>query len=472
MPTIKIPLGPGSDPARAKVMGEPVQINAFAEASENGKAPYALYTDAGLTAYVTISASGTTRGLFVIGTTLYTVVNEALYSVSLSGVATLIGTVLGNNPVIVAVNKKAGTPQAAIVADSVVYTLEGNTLVVFADADLPSQIHSCTFLDGYTVFGTISGRMYITGLNDHTVDALDYTTAEGDPDNGVRVFTSGRDLIYFGEKSAEVYTNTGNTDFPFERLGGGFVPVGCKSKYTPCTFDNSVMWLDHLCRVVRLENYTVKRVSNHGVERDIQRTVDAGRAAEIEAFTYTEGGHEFYQISGPDWTWVYDAATQKWHPKQSHGSTRSKMRHYIRHNDRHVVGDNNAGKLYLMSMAAYDEAGGHLVTTIRTPVVSEPGTGILWDSLIIDAQMGMGRGTDTHSANPKLSLRWSDDGYQTWKGPRERDLGALGRYGGRIQFNDLGSSSVQGRAYEISISAPISRCVVSAHAVVRYVAPR
>lgn len=472
MPTIKIPLGPGSDPARAKVVGEPVQINAFAESSNQGKAPFALYTDPGLEAYVTISASGTSRGLFNVGTTLYAVVNEGLYQVSLAGTASLIGTVLGNNPVIVAVNKKAGTPQAAIVADSVVYTLENNTLVTFADADLPSQVHSCAFLDGYTIFGTINGRFYITGLNDHTVDALDYTTAEGDPDDGVRVFVSGRDLLYFGEKSTEVYTNTGNADFPFERLSGGFIPVGCKGKYTPCNFDNSVVWVDHLGRVVRLESYTAKRISNHGVERDIQRTIDAGRSAEMEAFVYTEGGHEFYVLSGPDWTWKYDAATQFWTPKKSHGLDRTRIRHYIRDHDRHIVGDNTAGKLYLMKMSAYDEAGNYLVTTIRSPVISEPGTGIVWDSLIIDAQMGVGRGTDDHSETPLLSLRWSDDGCQTWKGPRERSLGGRGQYGGRIQFNDLGSSNLQGRAWELSISAPVEKCIVSSHAVVRYVAPR
>lgn len=472
MPVIKIPLGPGSDPARSKVMGEPVQYNAFAEASEQGKGPYALYTDPGLEAYVTISATGTTRGLFNVGSQLYAVINEGLYSISLAGTATLIGTVLGSNPVIVAVNKKAGTPQAAIVADSVVYTLENNTLATFADADLPSQVHSCAYLDGYTIFGTLNGRFYITGLNDHTVDALDYTTAEGDPDNGVRAFVAGRDLLYFGDQSTEVYTNTGNADFPFERLGGGFMPVGCKAKHSVASFDNSVLWVDNHARVVRMQSYTAVRVSNHGVERDIQRTIDAGRANEIEAFTYTEGGHEFYQLSGPDWTWVLDAASKLWHPKRSHGETRSNIRHYIRDHDRHVVGDNTAGRLYLMKMSARDEAGDPLVTTIHTPVISEPGAGIVWDSLFIDAQMGVGRGTDDHAETPLLSLRWSDDGFQTWKGPRERSLGGLGQYGGRIQFNDLGSSSLQGRAYEISISAPVERCVVSAHAAVRYVAPR
>lgn len=470
MPTIQIPFGPGSDPSRSLAAGQAVLVNCFAEASEQGKARFAIYSDPGLETLVTIAASGTLRGIFAVDTSLYAVVNESLYAVALNGTATLIGTVLGDNPVIVAVNKKALTPQAAIVADSNVYTLENNTLVAFADADLPSQVHSCAFLDGYTILGTRNGRFYITGVNDHSIDALDYSTAEGAPDDGVRVFTSGRDLYYFGELSTETYTNTGNTDFPFER--NGFMPVGCKSKYTPCNFDNSVLWVDHNCRVVRAEAGSARRISNHGVEKDIQATVDAGRSSEMEAFAFTEGGHEFYQLSGPDWTWVYDAATRLWRQKQSAGLDRSRIRHYIRDHDRHIVGDYSSGKLFLMKMSAYDEAGDPLVMSIRSQIVSEPGVGLLWDSVAFDMAMGVGRGTSAHSAAPKLSLRWSDDGCRTWSKPRERSLGAIGEYRGRVQFNDLGASGTEGRAFEMSISAPVERCFIRADAVVRYTGPR
>lgn len=473
MPTIKIPLGPGSDPARAKVMGEPMQVNAFAEASDQGKAPFALFTDPGLTEYVSFGSELHTRGLFSLAGKLYVVADEHLYSVNTAGTTTLIGTILGTASVIVAINKKTTHPQACIIADSNRYILENDVLSEMADADLPAGVHSVAYLDGYGIFGLYDGTFYISSLNSFdSIDALDFAEAEGDPDGGVRVFVSGRDFYYFGEKSTEVWQNTGNTDFPFERLPGGFFPVGCKSKYTPCNFDNSVVWVDDAGRVVRAESYTAKRISNHGVERDIQRTIDEGRAGEMEAFVYREGGHEFYFLNGPDWTWVYDAASKLWHPKKSHGLDRSKIRQYIRSGDRHIVGDDTAGKLHIMSMDAYDEAGGHLVTELQSPVIAEPGAGLIWDSLLIDVQMGVGRGTDVHSATPLMSLRWSDDGCQTWKGPRERSLGGLGQYGGRIQFNDLGASNLQGRAWKFSVSAPVERCVVSAHAVVRYCAPR
>jgi len=187
----------------------------------------------------------------------------------------------------------------------------------------------------------------------------------------------------------------------------------------------------------------------------------------MEAFVYREGGHEFYVLSSGTWTWVYDAATRLWHKKESYGLSRSRIRGYVRSADKHVVGDSSSGKLHFMSMSAHDEAGDNLVTTIRSPIISEPGIGFTWDSLLLDMQMGVGRGTGAHSADPKVTLRWTDDGYQTWKGSRERSLGANGQFSGRIQFNDLGASGFQGRAFEVSISSPVERCVIGASAVVR-----
>lgn len=452
-------------------MGGAFQNNAFAESVTQGKAPFALYTDPGLTQLVAFSGLGAGRGHFVVGSTLYAIAGETLYAVALSGATTTVGTILGTDPVITATNNKS-TPQTVICADYTVYVLESGVLTTFSDPDLPAPVHSVAFMDGYIIFGIRDGRFFISALKEaNNVSALDFGEAQGDPDNGVRVFVNSRELFYFGERSLEIYTNTGNILFPFERLGGGFIPIGCKAKLTPTQFDNSVMWVDNFARVVHLEGYTAVRKSNHGVERDIQRTVDAGRASEMEAFTYREGGHEFYVLSGPDWTWVYDAATQLWHPKSSYGLGRSKIRGYARWSDRHVVGDYTGVKLHVMSLSAYDEAGGYLITTIRSPVIDQPGAGIIWDSVQIDAQMGVGRGSVVHSTDPKLMLHWSDDAGVTWSPQEEKTLGASGVFAGRMLFNDLGSSGTQGRIFEIMISAPVERCVVSAQALVRYCAP-
>jgi hypothetical protein len=454
-------------------MGSPVQINAFAEAMEGGIAPFALYTDPGLTLFVDFGGSGAVRGVFNVGTQMYAVVGETLYAVAGSGATTSIGLIYGSEPIIAATNRKPLTPQTVIVADGgAVYVLENGALISFPDPDLPGPVHSVAYLDGYIIFGITDGRFFISALNEATsVDALDFAEAEGSADKGVRVFVNGLELIYFGEDSVEIWQNTGNAAFPFERTGSGFLTVGCKAKLSPVHFDNSFVWVDNAGRVVSYQGGAA-RISNHAVEKDIQRTIDAQRANEIESFVYFEGGHEFLQISGPDWTWVRDAATKLWHRKQSYGIDRSLIRGYLRAGDRHIVGDSTAPKLYLMSMSAYDEAGGYLVTTVRSPPIAKPGNGIVWDTLYLEMQMGTGRGTSAHSATPEVMYRHSDDGGITWSKQRKRPLGAAGEFRGSMTFNALGASGVQGRTHEFSISAPVERCIVRAYADIRYCAPR
>lgn len=454
-------------------MGSPVQINAFAEVMTGGAAPFALYTDMGLTQFVDFGVTAAIRGLWSVGSTLYVVAGETLYAVAISGARTTIGTVFGIDPVIVATNKKA-TPQTVIVGDSgAVYVLESNVLINFPDADLPGPVHSVTYLDGYIIFGITDGRFYISALNEATsVDALDFAEAEGDSDAGVRVFVAGLQMVYLGERSAEIYQNTGDAVFPFERTANGFIPVGCKAKLSPAKFDNTIAWVDNASRVVRLAGNQAARISNHAVEKDIQRSIDAQMGSAIESFVYFEGGHEFLQVSGPDWTWVYDAATSLWHPKESVGLTRSKIRGYVRANDRHIVGDYTTGKLHIMGFDAFDEAGDYLITTIRSPIVKQPGKSICWDTVGLEMQMGVGRGLTDHGANPVVMYRHSDDGGNSWSKQRTRPLGTSGSFQGTIYFNDLGSSGTQGRMIEVSVSSPVERCVVRAFADVRYTAQR
>jgi hypothetical protein len=465
-----IPLGPSSNPARSSNVSTALLVNCFVEASETGKNSFAIYADPGLVTRETFTDAGSIRGGLLLGNLLYVVAGETLYSVTSDGTQTEIGDVLGTQAVIFARNA-AATPQVVIVADSILYLLVGGVLSVFPDADLPDLVVSASFIDNYIVFLLSDGRFFWSAVNDaDDIDALDFKTAEGRPDGGVRNITLGREMWVFGDESIEVYATSNDATDPFPRIGGGFISRGCKSKHSVCTADNTVVWASDNGMVMRASGFTPVRISNSAVERDLQRTIDAQRATRIEAFVWNEGGHEFYQISGLDWTWVYDFSTSLWHKKDSVGSTRSRIRHYFRAFDLHIVGDNDSAKLYRMSIDLYDEAGDALIMTIRTPIFDEQGHYITWDALLLDMEMGVGdAGADEDSAeiNPTVMLNWSDDGGKTWGFERERPLGRQSKFKGRLQFNQLGTSREQGRAYQIRISAACKKVVIQAHARIR-----
>ena len=471
MPAVPIRFGPDSNPARSPNVSVGLLTNCFAENPEDGREELPIYSGPGLVEFSTPAVVGGVRGIIAIGNVMYAVVGEQLFKILSSGAANSLGTVLGQTTVIMSVNRKAPFQQITIVTDNEVYHLENDVLTLMADLDLPAGVNSCAFIDGYTIYLLNDGVFYISAINDSaSVNALDFAEAEGSPDNGVRVFVNGREVMIFGETTTEIWVNTGAAEFPFQRMQGGFMLVGCLSKHSPASIDNTVFWVSNKGHVVRAEGNVGKRISNHGVERDIQAARDAGNASLIEAFVWTDGGHEFYQLTSPLWTWVYDAATGFWAKRESYGGGRSIIKQYVSAFNKHIVGDAATNKLYQMTFDAHDEAGQHMITAVRSQTVDAVPYDLQWNALVIDMELGVGRGSTVHSTEPKIMLRWSDDGGRTWSAEREWPLGKQSEFTGEIRFNRLGRSKGQGRVFELRCSAPVRRMFIKARAEVERLA--
>ncbi len=66
-----------------------------------------------------------------------------------------------------------------------------------------------TFQDGYFIFSIADGRLQVSGINDTTISALDFTTAQARPGGLHRAVSFGQQLYAFGPASIEVYTEHG-----------------------------------------------------------------------------------------------------------------------------------------------------------------------------------------------------------------------------------------------------------------------
>lgn len=468
--TINFSFGPDTKPNKLALVSDSRLINAYVEPQSDAKGgvQYVIHGDPGLTQFVD-SGLETTRGSFLIGSTLYTVFGEKLYKVSSGGALTEIGTVAGSKAIIAAVNR-ASPPQVVIVADTAVYQLEADVLQTFQDGDLIPGVVSVDYMDGYFILYSSTGLWQISGLDALTVAALDVAETDVRSDIGVRGIVYEHRLWFFGgdpeRATVEEWINTGNAVFPFER-STSFVESGALSKHAIVIFDNTLAFIDCKGRVVRLQGYQPSVISSPAVERDIRRTMTAQSTDEIEAFVYFEAGHEFWQISGPDWTWVYDAATQLWHQKESYGLERSRHRTYIRAFDKHLVGDSEAGILYELTDTVYDEDGDYLIVKMRTANQGPWPARVRWHNLIIDMEMGVGDGsTSDHTGTPDAMMRFSDDGGNIWSNEFQAEMGAIGEHRKRLKFNRLGISGSQGRMFELAISAGVRRTTINASALV------
>ncbi len=457
---IRIDFGTQSSPGRYGPDTGGVHINAYVEKIEEGQPPLPIYSAPGLTAFATVTDGGACRGMLAVDDAIYTVSGSAVARVdTIGGVTSPLGgsgRIVGDNTAFVSMaqNAKAGSPQIALVVDGVAYFIEHNIVTRINSANLPHP-NSVTFADQRVIYGIQDGRIFWSDIDDVTsIDALSFSTAEGAPDGLVRVFAHRLDLWLFGKQNIEIWRSTANVDTPFQRVSGGFIPIGCCAPFSVATLAEVIFWIGDDFIPYASSGYTPTPLVNP----KLSRAIAASNKRSITAATYFIGGYGFYEISGEDFTWIYCASTQRWFQKVSYNKTRSRTQFASQLADTIIVGDSITNDLYILDQNAFDEAGDPLVWTLQSPPMHSYPNRISVDRLYADFVTGVGlHSTDDDESNPLVGLRWSDDGGQSFSRQMLKTLGAAGQQQTRVVWNNLGTTGRQGRIWEIQVSAPVIR---------------
>ncbi len=340
----------------------------------------------------------------------------------------------------------------------------GAALSAVAAPDCPGGY--LTWQDGYFInTAPNTGTFQISGLNDVTYDALDTGTAEGRPDKLVMIISVNRQLWLFGEQTTEVWWNTGNADFPFERLEGGFIEKGTVAAATCVRAGEGVVWVgsDERGRgtVWHAQGMQPARISSHAVEFAL---AGYSRLAEAYAFAYQQEGHEFYLLSVPGTddeteaggTWVYDFATGQWHERMylndSDGEEPHRASCATVAFGQVVMGDRQDGRLYTCELSYYKDDTDPIRRVRQTPHVDQDEKLIRFNSFELQAEPGIGL---EDGVVPLVTLSWSDDGGHTWSSEHERDasMGAVGEYFTRVKWRRLGAG--RNRVFRVATSAAV-----------------
>lgn len=449
----RVPFARHSYQSRSLPVSAQQCLNLYPEAAPpDAKSQLVLFGTPGLKPFADVAGDGV-RGLHEVGGTLYAVSGTTLYSVDSGGTATVLGTIAGTAPVFMEDNGS----QLLIGADANSYVYSSSTLAEITDPDFPGA-SSWTYLDGYGIFTEPNtGKFWITALLDFTdVDALDFASAESLPDNLVRCFADHRELWLFGTRSTEVWYNSGNADFPFERIGYAALERGLAGKYTVAKMDNTVFWVGDDKVVYRAEGYTPTRISTHAIEHAISG-LDLSAAT---AFAYTQEGHAFYVLNVPGYTFVHDASNGLWHERQGYGLDRWRADCFVRAYDKLLVGDYAAGKIYELDLDTYTDAGDPIQRIATTAPIHKDGLRVFHHSLQIEVESGAGL-TTGQGSDPQAMLQWSDDGGRTWSNERWTTMGAIGEYKRRARWTRLGSA--RERIYRQTISDPIKVAIIAAN---------
>lgn len=352
--------------------------------------------------------------------------------------------------------------------DGWVWTIADSTFNQITDPDFPGADH-VAFLDGYFIFNKVDSQIFfISSINGVDFDALDFASAEASPDPLVAVLTSNQNVVLFGTQSIEVFYNSGDADFPFSRIQGAVVDTGCVAPFSIARLQDSLYWIggDETGSgiVYRADGYNPQRISTTAIEA-VLREIPTDLLAKATAYTYQQGGHLFYCLNIPTQktTWVYDASTGLWHERAFltlWGLNRHRAEWHAVAYGKNVVGDFENGNLYALDPNSNTD-NGVPITRIRTsPHLSSGLKLVRHKSFQLDMETGVGLNGRVQGENPKVMLRWSDDGGHTWSNERMAEIGKMGKYSTRVIWRRLGLS--RDRIYEVKVSDPVKVVLIGA----------
>jgi hypothetical protein len=335
----------------------------------------------------------------------------------------------------------------------------------------------CGFLDGYgIVLDPARSEFRLSNLNNFAIfNAIDVAQRSDAADKwqAMLVHHQGKELWLFGSQTTAVWYNSGAPPpaLPFTPNPNVFIPIGITGPFSAAVLDGSPIWLGTGVNgggvVYRAVSYNAQRVSTHAVEYAFSTyaTLEDARG-----FVYEEQGHSVYVLTFPTagHTWAFDGTTGMWHERGVWNGWDYEALPIVGHVfalGRHLVGSTTDGKVYQMASDVMTGCNGEAIRRMRrAPHVHQDGLRLAVDRFQLDMEVGLGLPVGQGS-DPQVSLRWSNDGGQTWVPDLTISAGKVGEYHTRAIWKRLGMA--RDRVFEVSVSEPVPIRIIDAFVDVR-----
>ncbi len=414
----------------------------------------------GTPGYLQIATTGelnqVNRGAHVKSGIPYFVNGEALYRLDRAtdeeGIETffmvMLGAIPGSGRVSMADN---GTQLMVLVPG-------GNGYIYNEDAGTPFQEITdgdfrangdpqyTVFLDGYFVITTNSKKFIISAINDGlSYNALDFGTAEADPDDIVAPVVHRNQLFITGSQTTEVFQNIGGADFPFQRVQGFVIDKGLFAPFSAINANKTWMMIgggeNESPAIWAFNGSDFDKISTNAIDSILQRF----SREEIEAsfsYAYAQKGAYFVAFALPTTTLVIDTITGAWHERKSQvvnlkGVTetlRQRSNSLVTAYNRVLVGDSVDGRIGQVDPDVYTEYGKNIIRTAVTQPFADQGNSVNVPELEPVFEAGVG---NSEVADPKIRVSFSKDG-KRWSDERSKPIGKIGEYMRRSIFYRLG----------------------------------
>ena len=444
MPRVQLPIGFSFYQSSSAPFSSQRCINWIPTVAESAALnTRALFQPSGLKTFVDSGVNGN-RGSWAMAEVPYFVNGTSLLSVSSAGVVTNHGAISGAGYVSMATN---GQYLVVVVPGGNAYAYDNvaNTITQITDPDFIAS-DTVVYKDGYFVFSASDGSVFFnSALNDpFTYDALDFGTAEINPDAIVALHVNHNELFVCGAETIELFQNIGGTGFPFQRIPGANIQKGIHARSSLVEFDNTFCFvgggfneLSAIWKVTGSSN--AQKISTDAIDNAIQEFTKE----EINnsfAMTKAERGQflayfTFESTDRPSRTFVYNATAsallgQRVGFEMQTGITdnRFRVQSIVSAYGKLLVGDQDTGIIGEFDNDTLDFYGDEIYRQMTTAPFSENGLDLFAGELEATFESGVGL-TTGQGSNPQVVMSRSDDGGRTFQGPFIRSIGKIGEYG-------------------------------------------
>lgn len=442
----RINLTGGAYQSRALIASAQRQLNLYSEPlprDEGEPAPVANYLTPGLSLLCTLPTMPVRGIRSATNGRVYAVGGASVYVLDAAWTPTLLGTIAENLTTPVSMTDN-GIELVIVDGSSNGWkiTIADNTFAPIVDTTGSFRGGDrVDYLDTFFLFNVPGTPQFESSLSlSTTFDPLYFANKSAYSDLLVAMIVIKREIWLIGDRTTEIWYNTGAAAFPFESMPGAFIDHGCVAKYSAAEVDNGVFWLSQDRQgagiVLKGDGYKASRISTFAIEAEISRY---SVITDAVGWPYQVGGHTCYVLTFPtaDKTWAFDLSTEQWHEWSWLDGDGVEHRHRgncaFQAHGLVAVGDWQNGNIYALDPNVRTDAGAPIKRQRSFPHMVDGGKRVFYRQFVADMQAGT-----TTSTEPFVYLDWSDDRGASFGNPIAQGFGASGEYRTSLQFQRLG----------------------------------
>lgn len=408
---------------------------------------------------------GSCRGSHSLSGVPFFVNGNSLVSYDSSGTPTIHGNITGSGQVSMADN---GTSLVIVVPGSRGFVWDGLALSEIVDPDFQAS-DTVNFYRGFFVFTASDGKqLFVSNLSSPLVfDALDFGSAEGDPDRIVTQVLDHDELSVIGENTTENFKLTGGIGFPLTIIPGAYTEKGAAAKFGVVKFDNSYMFIgggvnEQPAIWRQASSANAIKVSTDAIDLAIQKFTKE-EISNAFAMTYSQRGQflAVFTINStriPSVTFVYNSTAtalsgqRVWSTFQTGVNLNSwRVNTIVKAYGKFLCGDSVDGRIGELDDKLFTDYEDTLFRQCTLQPFSNNGTSVFEGEFEAGFEAGVGL---TGKDSPKVAMDFSDDGARTFKYKTTRDIGKIGEYGHRSVWRRQGRFQVS-RIIRLTVTDPV-----------------